>query len=179
MRKFLSIFALALVLAACETPSSDSGGTNADGVMVDENGNPIADGTMGPNGEMMPSTGSLEEFIVEVGDRVFFDFDSYGLTEEARMQLDRQYQWLTTYPDVPIVIEGHCDERGTREYNLALGERRANAAYEYFLSLGMAPSRMTVISYGKERPAMPESNEAAWAQNRRAVTVPQVPEMTQ
>ena len=107
-------------------------------------------------------------------DRVFFALDSYSLDAEDRRTLDAQADWLRRNPNVPVTIEGHADERGTREYNLALGDRRANAARDYLQSRGVEPSRMQTISYGKERPAVEGSNEAAWAQNRRAVTV--VPE---
>lgn len=116
--------------------------------------------------------GSMADFMARAGsDRVFFALDRYDLDAEARATLDRQAQWLRQYPAVRATIEGHADERGTREYNLALGERRANAARNYLAAQGVAASRMTVISYGKERPAVEGSNEEAWAQNRRAVTV--------
>ncbi len=116
--------------------------------------------------------GSQADFLAQAGsDRVFFAFDSYSLDGEARDILGRQAEWLIRYPNVRVTIEGHADERGTREYNLALGERRANAARSFLAAQGVAASRMTIISYGKERPAVEGSNEAAWAQNRRAVTV--------
>lgn len=116
--------------------------------------------------------GSLADFLARAGsDRVFFALDRYDLDADARATLDRQAAWLRQYPAVRATIEGHADERGTREYNLALGERRANAARNYLAAQGVAASRMTVISYGKERPAVEGSNEEAWAQNRRAVTV--------
>ena len=124
-----------------------------------------------------PVPGSRGDFLQSVGqygDRILFDFDSYEIDAEDRGILDTQAQWLTRYPAVRVTIEGHADERGTREYNLALGDRRANAARAYLESRGIAPGRMQVISWGKERPANPASNEEAWAQNRRAVTV--VPE---
>ena len=104
-------------------------------------------------------------------DRIFFGFDSYSVDAEDRQTLDAQAAWLARYPNVRVTIEGHADERGTREYNLALGDRRANAARDYLQSRGIAADRMTVISWGKERPQNPASNEAAWAENRRAVTV--------
>jgi peptidoglycan-associated lipoprotein len=104
-------------------------------------------------------------------DTVFFALDSYGLDEETRATLDRQAAWLTQFPAVRATIEGHCDERGTREYNLALGERRANAVKNYLAAQGVDAGRMTVISYGKERPLVDGQTEEAWAQNRRAVTV--------
>ncbi|GAA3723682.1 peptidoglycan-associated lipoprotein Pal [Sphingomonas cynarae] len=102
---------------------------------------------------------------------VLFGLDQYDIDPAARAILDNQAQWLARYPNVRITIEGHCDERGTREYNLALGDRRANAAKNYLAARGVAASRITTISYGSERPAATGSDDAAWAQNRRAVTV--------
>ncbi|WP_114954086.1 peptidoglycan-associated lipoprotein Pal [Sphingosinicella terrae] len=119
--------------------------------------------------------GSRADFLQSVpSDRVLFGFDSYSIDAEARAILDAQAQWLNRNPNVRVTIEGHADERGTREYNLALGDRRANAARDYLQSRGIAANRMQTISWGKERPAVEGSNESAWAQNRRAVTV--VPE---
>jgi len=119
--------------------------------------------------------GSRADFLQSVTtDRILFAFDSYSLDGEARAILDGQADWLNRNPTVQVTIEGHADERGTREYNLALGDRRANAARDYLQSRGVAASRMQTISWGKERPAVEGSNESAWAQNRRAVTV--VPE---
>ncbi len=118
-----------------------------------------------------PAPGSVEEFTKVVGDRVFFDFDRYDIKDEGRATLQRQAAWLKKYPAVSVTLEGHCDERGTREYNLALGQRRATAAKDYLISLGVDASRITTISYGKERPVCVESTESCWAQNRRAVTV--------
>jgi peptidoglycan-associated lipoprotein len=118
--------------------------------------------------------GSREDFIRTVGlqgDRVFFDTDEYDLDDRDRQTLDAQAQWLTRYPAVRVTIEGHADERGTRDYNLALGDRRANAAKNYLAARGVSSGRMTVISYGKERPEALGSDESAWAQNRRSVTV--------
>jgi peptidoglycan-associated lipoprotein len=116
--------------------------------------------------------GSAADFIARAGtDTVLFALDSYGIDQTAQLILDRQAQWLTQFSGVRVTIEGHCDERGTREYNLALGERRANAVKNYLAARGVSPTRMTVISYGKERPAVDGSTEEAWAQNRRAVTV--------
>ncbi|HYJ53182.1 MAG TPA: peptidoglycan-associated lipoprotein Pal [Allosphingosinicella sp.] len=119
--------------------------------------------------------GSRADFLQSVpADRVFFELDSYSLDGEDRATLDAQAAWLQRNAAVHVTIEGHADERGTREYNLALGDRRANAARDYLQSRGIAATRMQVISWGKERPANPASNEQAWAENRRAVTV--VPE---
>jgi peptidoglycan-associated lipoprotein len=127
----------------------------------------------GVSGVAVP--GSRADFLQSVvSDRVLFGFDSYSIDAEARGILDGQAAWLMRNPSVRVTIEGHADERGTREYNLALGDRRANAARDYLQSRGIAADRMQTISWGKERPAVPDSNEEAWRQNRRAVTV--VPE---
>lgn len=116
--------------------------------------------------------GSVEDFIQQAGsDRVFFEFDSYQLDGTAQATLNGQAGWLAKYPNVRLTVEGHADERGTREYNLALGERRANSVKNYLAGQGVSAERINVISYGKERPAVEGSDEAAWAQNRRAVTV--------
>ncbi len=116
--------------------------------------------------------GSAADFQQSVtADTVHFDLDQYDIDPQARAILDSQAAWLAKYPNVRVTIEGHCDERGTREYNLALGDRRANATKNYLASRGVDASRMTTISYGKERPVAMGSDEASWAQNRRAVTV--------
>ncbi|MDO8977461.1 peptidoglycan-associated lipoprotein Pal [Reyranella sp.] len=114
--------------------------------------------------------GSVGDFRQNVGDRVFFDTDSSNVREDGRQTLNRQAEWLKKYGNYQITIEGHCDERGTREYNLALGERRANAARQYLIAQGIPASRLKTVSYGKERPDPVGSDEAAWARNRRAVT---------
>ena len=106
-----------------------------------------------------------------MGDRVFFDYDQYNVDAQDQATLQTQSQWLQRNPAVRVTLEGHADERGTRDYNIALGERRANAAKNYLASLGVDPSRIQVISYGKERPAELGSTEEAYAKNRRAVTV--------
>lgn len=117
--------------------------------------------------------GSMQDFAEQTDDIVYFAFDSSSLSESALLILKKQASWLNAYPKTTITIEGNCDERGTREYNLALGERRANAVKDYLISQGVAPSRISVISYGKERPAVIGSSEEAWALNRRAVSVVQ------
>lgn len=117
-----------------------------------------------------PAPGTQQDLVVNVGDRVFFGYDRSDLTPEAQRTLELQADWLQRYPNINVTIAGHADERGTREYNLALGERRANSVRNYLIALGVASSRITTISYGKERPAVLGSNPAAWAQNRRAVT---------
>lgn len=116
--------------------------------------------------------GSRADFLQNVSsDRVFFETDSHMLDDRARAVLDTQAQWLLRNANVRVTIEGHCDERGTREYNLALGDRRANAAKNYLVARGVAASRITTFSWGKERPEALGSDERAWAQNRRAVTI--------
>jgi peptidoglycan-associated lipoprotein len=114
--------------------------------------------------------GSAEDLRVNVGDTVHFDYDRYDILDADKATLQRQAAWLAKYPSVRVTIEGHCDERGTREYNLALGARRANAVKEYLVSLGASSARMETISYGKERPICTESSEDCYAQNRRGVT---------
>ena len=115
--------------------------------------------------------GSQQDFVVNVGDRVFFETDSSELTEQARATLDKQAQWLGNYNHYAFTIEGHADERGTREYNIALGARRAQTVREYLVSRGVTAQRMHTISYGKERPVAVCNDISCWSQNRRAVTV--------
>jgi peptidoglycan-associated lipoprotein len=115
--------------------------------------------------------GSQQDFVVNVGDRVFFETDSTELTPQARETLDKQAQWLNLYNRYAFTIEGHADERGTREYNIALGARRAQTVREYLVSRGVSAQRMRTISYGKERPVAVCDDISCWSQNRRAVTV--------
>jgi peptidoglycan-associated lipoprotein len=124
----------------------------------------------GPQG---PVPGSQADFlaVMQGQNTIYFDTDRYNVDSADAAALQTQAQWLARYPNKRATIEGHCDERGTRDYNLALGERRANSAKNYLVSLGIDPSRLTTVSYGKERPVALGSNEEAWAKNRRAVTV--------
>ena len=115
--------------------------------------------------------GSQQDFVVNVGDRVFFESDSTELTTQSRGTLDKQAQWLQQYGNYTFIIEGHADERGTREYNIALGARRAQAVRDYLASRGIQPGRMRTVSYGKERPVAVCNDISCWSQNRRAVTV--------
>lgn len=126
-------------------------------------------GAGGESAAIVP--GSQADLEANVGDRVFFTFDRSDLTSEAKEVLARQATWLQHYPHLPVTIEGHCDERGTREYNLSLGERRGNSVKSYLASLGIAADRITVVSYGKEKPAVIGSDEDAFKQNRRGVTI--------
>ncbi len=152
---------LLLLLAACSSAPEPA-----------PPGGPGGPGVGGPGGigsrNILP--GSQQDLEASAGDRVFFAFDRSDITPEAQEILARQADWLRRYPNVTVTIEGHCDERGTREYNLALGERRAQAAKNVLVASGIPASRISTISYGKERPAVVGSSEEAYAQNRRAVT---------
>ena len=151
--KSLAVLSAVFLLTACETNPNGSG----------QGGN----GAYGNGG---PGTGS-GELAQGVSDRVFFDYDSSSITAEGQKTLAAQAAWLKQNSKVNVTVEGHCDERGTREYNIALGERRAAAAKKYLAGLGVASSRINTISYGKERPAVIGEDESAWGQNRRAVTI--------
>ena len=122
-------------------------------------------------GDFPQATSTLEYFNVVVGDRVFFDTDRHELTAEAQYVLSKQAQWFAANPGATAVIEGHADERGTREYNLALGARRANSARAFLIGQGVEGSRLRTVSFGKERPVALGSDQQAWSQNRRGVTV--------
>jgi peptidoglycan-associated lipoprotein len=165
----LSLCGALLLLAGCssadEAPQGSALGGGA-GAGAGGAGSGIASSELAGR----PQPGTQEDLAVSVGDRVFFDYDSVVLSPEATGVLDQQAAWLQQYPDVIVTIEGHADERGTREYNLALGDRRANAVKNYLLALGVTPARLLTISYGEERPADPGHDDAAWSQNRRAVT---------
>lgn len=165
--KFLSLLAAAVLLSACESSMEESAAATSAGTTVGTGSGTETTSTAMP--ELDPR--SQEWLVVNVGDRVFFDFDKSDLKPEAQDTIEKVVAWMKQYPDVTLTIEGHCDERGTREYNLALGERRANSVYRYMIALGIDPSRLSTISYGKERPAVLGSNESAWAQNRRGVFV--------
>jgi len=174
--KVIGIAAMLLLVAACATQPEESAEATGGGGQASSTQPAVQQAAPQPSAstqESGPRPGSAEDFVLNVGDRVFFAFDKYNLTPESRQTLERQAAWLKSYPSVTVTVEGHCDERGTREYNLALGERRANAAKAYLVALGIDENRLTTISYGKERPEALGSNEAAWAQNRRSVTVVQ------
>ena len=157
--KILGLIAAVALVAACETASEGGGAQTGGG----------ATSATTSAGAIRP--GSQEDLVVNVGDRVFFDFDKFNLKPDARKTLEKQAAWLKANPSVRVTVEGHCDERGTREYNLALGERRANSAKDFLVANGIAANRVRVISYGKERPVALGHDEASWAQNRRAVSV--------
>jgi peptidoglycan-associated lipoprotein len=144
---FGAVIAAGLMLAACSSTSN-----TLDGAVAAVPGTP-------------------QDFVVTAGDRVFFETDSPELTAQSRATLDKQAAWLQRYASYPVLIEGHADERGTREYNLALGARRATTTRNYLVSKGVAASRLRTISYGKERPVAVCDDISCWSQNRRAVTV--------
>jgi peptidoglycan-associated lipoprotein len=156
--KVVAALSLALSIAACSSNPDDLAGAGG------ANG-----GRFGAGGASTP--GSAQDFVVNVGDRVFFESDSSDLTPTATSTLDRQAQWLQRYPRYTFLIEGHADERGTREYNFALGARRAQTVRDYMASRGLGGSRMRTVSYGKERPVAVCNDISCWSQNRRAVTV--------
>ncbi len=149
--RFASLLALTLAVAACSTNTNNTDANN-------------------PNANAS-TPGSVQDFVVNVGDRVFFESDQSELTPQARATLDKQVQWLQQYSQYQFTIEGHADERGTREYNIALGARRAQTVRDYLASRGIPAQRMRTISYGKERPVAVCNDISCWSQNRRAVTV--------
>ena len=177
--KFLSLFAAALLLAACETGpdnQASTGGTGqsetgsqSTGGADDLSGGGSGSGSVSSEDMSGPQPGTQEHMVVNVGDRVFFDFDAYQLSSEAQATVEQLAAWMKQFPAKQIVVEGHADERGTREYNLALGARRANAVRDYLIVMGIDPNRVETVSFGEERPAVQGSNKDAWAQNRRAV----------
>ena len=150
--KFAAMIVAGLALAACSTNPNQMQGANA-----------------GLAGSAAP--GSAQDFVVNVGDRVFFESDSSELTPQSIATLDKQAQWLGRYNRYAFTVEGHADERGTREYNIALGARRAQTTHDYLTARGVAANRMKTISYGKERPVAVCNDISCWSQNRRAVTV--------
>ena len=150
--KLLGALAAVALLAAC-ADKKDAGASTGAGAA-----------TSGP----VP--GSQEDLVANVGDRVFFDFNLSTLKPDARSTLDRQSGWLSKYPQVNVQVSGNCDDRGTEEYNLALGQRRANSSRDYLVARGVAGSRVSTISYGKDRPTALGDSEQSWAQNRNTIT---------
>lgn len=159
--KVLTIAAAALLLAACETTPREGGDADADATR----------GGTATEALGAPTPGSQEELAQTIGDRVFFDFDSYEVRADQRRTVQQVAEWMNQHQNVQLTIEGHADERGTREYNLALGDRRANSVRDMLVSQGVSNSRLSTISYGKERPEVLGSNDYAYEQNRRGVFV--------
>ncbi len=166
----LGMLAVVVLLAGCGTKTDDAANLATDGQMATA---PAGDmgGAVDMAGAAAP--GTQQDLVVNVGDRVFFGYDKYDLGADARIIVEKQAAWLKQYPHLNISVEGHCDERGTREYNLALGEKRAMTVRNYLIALGVESGRVQTISYGKERPAVTGSDEDSWAQNRRGVVVVQ------
>ena len=157
--RFLSVVAVAVLLAACASKKETGAGTTSAPAPMEKATGPAPD--------------SVEYFNTVVGNTVNFDYDKYDLRSDAQAILRGQAAWLNQNPSRTVTVEGHCDERGTREYNLGLGERRANAVKQYLVSLGVSAGRLKTISYGKERPICVTSDETCWAKNRRGVSAVQ------
>jgi len=154
--KYLSLlFASFLIVSGCETIGGSSSSSDSPSYAYGDS-----------------KQANLQGYLQnEIGDRVYFETNKHNINSAAAFTLEAQANWLNSTPGFQIIIEGHCDERGTREYNLALGERRANSVKDFLVSLGVEPGRVTTISYGKERPAADGSTSEAWAENRRSVTI--------
>jgi len=175
--KFFTMIGVLLLLASCETASQKAAvsGSSSSGASKTES---VTKAKKSTSGSSSSSSSSLfakaketaAEKLVAVGDRVLFDYDSSELSNDAKLTLDKQSRFLRANSELTFTIEGHCDERGTREYNLALGEQRATAVRDYLVIEGIDADRLRVISYGKEKPAVIGSNDMAWSKNRRAVT---------
>jgi peptidoglycan-associated lipoprotein len=171
-RTAVLVVALAALAGCASSPDMSSNGSGS-GTGADANGGFGAGQGLNGQGRGAPLSGpgSEQDLQQTAGDRVFFKTDQSGVDGEGQKTLQRQADWLKRYPNITVTIEGHCDERGTREYNLALGARRADAIKNVLIAQGIQANRIQTITYGKERPMTVGSTEAAWAQNRRGVTV--------
>ncbi len=188
MKRFLLLAAGAALLTACETASeidaiaSGASGSSATTSTASSASSGSSDSSSSSSSSTSSSGASSDSAttysydtdpktaLIKVGDRVLFGYDSSELDDDDRSVLDNQAKFLNQNPSLKVTIEGHCDERGTREYNLALGEKRASAVKDYLISVGINSERISVVSYGKERPQVLGSNKAAWSMNRRSVT---------
>ncbi|MCK5284983.1 MAG: peptidoglycan-associated lipoprotein Pal [Alphaproteobacteria bacterium] len=169
LARYLMIFVAMFVVSSCSSTDDES--------MIDNQADVEREGiTESPLSDIYGeevqgfAPGTQADLVVNIGDRIFFGYDRYDLSNEALSILDAQANWLAQYPNLSITVEGHADERGTREYNLALGDRRASSVKSYLIALGIDPNRVNTISYGKERPSVLGANDSSWAQNRRGVT---------
>ena len=189
LQRLIALAAVAFFVAACETASqtaTDSAGESSSSTAstsASTTSTSTSTSSSGSSGSSSSSSSSssassaaaaatsAEDALAKIGNTVYFGYDSSALSDDAQATLMRQAGFLRGNPSLTVTIEGHCDERGTREYNLALGERRATAARDYLLAQGVDPARIRVISYGKERPVASGSNEQSWSKNRRAATV--------
>ena len=172
LKKIGFVIAGMFLLAACESTSVEEGASSGTGA---KSGGASSTSSMASTGNRAAASairdGSPQDFVINVGDRVFFGLDKSSIRADQRPQLEKQATWLKNFPATQISIEGHADERGTREYNLALGERRANSARDFLVALGVNPGRIKTVSFGKERPVALGHEEASWRQNRRSVSV--------
>jgi peptidoglycan-associated lipoprotein len=173
-QRLLAIFSVAFLFAACETASNVTGDSASGSSSSSATGS--ASATASKSAKATTSSTSAtqmsdSEKLAQVGNTIYFGFDSADLAEKAQETLDRQAAFLNVNPTLVVIVEGHADERGTREYNLALGDRRATAVRDYLLAKGLNSARIRTVSYGKERPAVSGSNEDSWEKNRRAATV--------
>ena len=192
LHRLIALVAVAFFISACETASqttTDSSGESSSSTAASSASTSASSGSSGSSGSSSSSSSSssgsasssaspgitdkasAEEALAEIGNTVYFGYDSSALNADAEGTLMRQAAFLKANPALTVTLEGHCDERGTREYNLALGERRGSAARDFLLAQGVDSARIRVVSYGKERPAVSGSNEGSWARNRRAATV--------
>jgi len=178
-KRLLVLIAAICLLAACETAPKDGGASSSDGAESSTAASTTTSSSSSTSSSSDATSGSSSasaamspsEELTKIGDRVFFDYDSSALSDDAKATLSAQAAFLSANPAVKITVEGHCDERGTREYNLALGDRRATAARDYLVAQGVDAARIRTISYGKERPSFIGSNPYAYSKNRRAVSV--------
>ncbi len=181
LTRYTLVLMVTLVLAACATAPKETASTKSTTSSTSSTDSSASDSSTSSSSTeatkpevvdgIYVGTDTIEMLAVDVPDRIFFAYDSYSLANGAQDTLAKQAKWLKANGSVTISIEGHADERGTREYNLALGDRRANAAKDFLMAQGISSSRITTISFGKERPVNAASNKKAWAQNRRSVTV--------
>ena len=166
--KGVCLAAVVALLSACETTAEKDVSASSSGTASTQGQAPQVPPAAVSSAQMKgPTPGSQEELDVAIGSLIYFDFDKYDLKPEARAAVERWAGWLEQHPSVTVTVEGHADERGTREYNLGLGERRATSARNYLMALGVVGDRIGIISYGKERPVCGTSNESCWSQNRR------------
>ena len=176
INRIFALFAIVAFLAACETAPKDAGdaaGSGASGSSDTSSSSSSSSSASGGSTSSSSGSSSMtkDEELVSIGNKVYFDFDSSALSADAKSTLNAQAAFLRSNPSVRITVEGHADERGTREYNLALGDRRASAARDFLVAQGIDGARIKTISYGKERPEMVGSNDEAWAKNRRSVSI--------
>ena len=170
VNKFFGMLGVLLLLASCETASQKAVSGSASSASTSSSASKSDSVKKGSSSLFAKGKESAADKLISVGDRVLFDYDSAELSNDAKLILDKQSRFLRANTDMTFTIEGHCDERGTREYNLALGEQRATAVRDYLVIEGISPDRLRVISYGKEKPAVVGANDMAFAKNRRAVT---------